>query len=110
MLAAVIGAGVSKLLGAATHGASNEAVCLRSFDTLSQGSGGISESSLAQLFLQGEPEGPAESPSGGTGGSFDSAGDPSKRRRASELGRLCREIEPDGVVSHTRYLAMMSGE
>jgi len=108
IVASVIGAGLSNLLGRGAMPSFDDSFCLRSFDLLSQGTGKVSGASLAQLFLSVEADAWQVSPSGGTGGSFDHSG-AGGTQRIAEYGRICREVDPRETVDRARFLAMMRG-
>lgn len=84
-----------------------EDTCWRAFDLLSQGTAGVTGNSLAQLLLDGPP-GPQDAPSGGTGGTFDSAGY-SKPHNINEFHRMVREVDASGSVGRASYTALMQG-
>mmetsp|Transcript_29146 Transcript_29146/g.73866 ORF Transcript_29146/g.73866 Transcript_29146/m.73866 type:complete len:271 (-) Transcript_29146:266-1078(-) len=93
-----------------------EDACWRAFDVLSQGSGCISQKSLADLFQPNEDATRARRPSAGTGGSPGSgargsrAGEFAICRTASweDLNQLVREVDIRGV-GRSSFISLLRG-
>lgn len=107
-LASVVGASFLHRGGRRTPAISGPDACLRAFDLLSQGADTITKDSLERLFSAELPKDVGSEPSAGTGSTCD-------RTESSGSGagrcfhRILREVQPDGAVNRSRFMAFIRG-